>query len=333
MQKENALWKQTLEEMYEICGVPLKMKHSCYLYQQKDVFCINEIIHKRRIMLGMTRKQLCEGICSEKTIARVELTGGKMQMPILREVLGRLGMSGEYQKIDIISSDPTALQLVRDIATHGNTREYEKEKECLAQLEKLISMEEPINRQYIKKTKILLQYDYHEISKAQVLDGLMESLQCTLPLEVIEKRETLYLTKNEQTCLINMAHIQGTEEMNPYYEILWKRCETYETEHTIAQNIGMYEFIMAHVASVLGNMGNYEKSNAISRMIIRENALLRRFGNIADGIYNMAYNYKEQKSEIYDDHIWRKYVSNSAVLFGIFQCYNLQRILEKELQS
>lgn len=123
IQKENALWKQTLEEMYEICGVPLKMQHSCYLYHQKDVFCINDIIYKRRMMLKMTRKQLCEGICSEKTIARVELTGGKMQMPILREVLDRLGMSGEYQKIDIVSSDPTALQLVRDIATHGNNRE------------------------------------------------------------------------------------------------------------------------------------------------------------------------------------------------------------------
>lgn len=33
MQEENALWKQTLEEMYRDCGVSPAMKNSCYLYQ------------------------------------------------------------------------------------------------------------------------------------------------------------------------------------------------------------------------------------------------------------------------------------------------------------
>ena len=97
------------------------------------------------------------------------------------------------------------------------------------------------------------------------------------------------------------------------------------------QNIGMYEFIMAHIASLLGNMGTYEKSNAISQRIIRENALVRRFGNIADGIYNIAYNYKEQKLKDYDDKIWRNHICKSALLFGITKCYNLQKILETEL--
>lgn len=78
-------------------------------------------------------------------------------------------------------------------------------------------------------------------------------------------------------------------------------------------------------------MGWYEESNAISQIIIRENALVRRFGNIADGIYNMAYNYKEQNPANYDDKVWRANVRNSALLFYMTKCYNLQKILEKEL--
>ena len=81
--------------MYQDCCVSPEMKSSCYLYLQKDVFCLNEMIYKRRSMLGLTRKELCEGICSEKTIIRVETTTGKMQMPIGRQVLRRLGLSAE----------------------------------------------------------------------------------------------------------------------------------------------------------------------------------------------------------------------------------------------
>ena len=331
MQEENALWKQTLEEMYRECGVSPRMNSSCYLYLQKDTFCINDIIYKRRTMLGMTRKQLCEGICSEKTIARVELTDGKMQQPIVREVLGRLGMSGEYQRVDIVTSNPEALKLVRDIATYGYNREYEKELEAVEKLEKLISMEEPINQQYIRRVKVLLRYDLNEISKDEAVEGLIDALQYTVSLKCIEKDENLCLTKAERACLMNVACLRGINELTVYHKILWSICEECEKSQTIMQNIGMYEFIMAHIASVLGNMGTYEKSNAISQIIIRENALVRRFGNIADGIYNIAYNYKEQQLKDYDDKIWRNHINKSALLFCITKCYNLQKILETEL--
>ena len=333
MQEENVLWKQTLEEMYRECGVSPTMNNSCYLYLQKDTFCINDIIYKRRTMLGMTRKQLCEGICSEKTIARVELTDGKMQMPIAREVLSRLGMSGEYQRMDIVTSDPEALKLVKDIATYGYNREYEKELEALEKLEKMISMEEPINRQYIKETRTMIMYNCGEISKGMVLQRLKEALQYTLLLKNAENADELYLTKEERTCLINMARIQDTNKLNSYYKVLWKICEKHESADEIAQNISMYEFVMSHIASVLGNAGNYEESNAISRIIIQENALVRRFGNIADGIYNMAYNYKAQCPVDYDEKAWRAAVRKSAILFQIEKNYNLEKTLKNKLSE
>ena len=133
--------------------------------------------------------------------------------------------------------------------------------------------------------------------------------------------------------MINMARMQGENELNRYYKILWKICEEYEKANEISQNISMYEFIMAHIASVLGNSGHYKESNAISRVILRENALARRFGNIADGIYNMAYNYKEQCPPDYDDKVWRTEVQKSAMLFHIEKAYNLEKILKDKLRE
>lgn len=79
---------------------------------------------------------------------------------------------------------------------------------------------------------------------------------------------------------------------------------------------------------MLGNAGGYEESNTISRTILQEDALARRFGNIADGIYNMAYNYRAQCPPDYDEKIWRTEVQKSAMLFHIMKSYKLEKILE-----
>ena len=332
MQEENALWKRTLEEMYRDCGVSPAMKNSCYLYLQKDVFCLNEMIYKRRNMLGMTRKALCEGICSEKTIIRVETTTGKMQMAIARQVLQRLGLSAEKQRVDVVADNPEALKLVKDIAVYGYNREYKKEQEALEKLEKMIPVL-PVNRQYLKRKNVLLMRNRGEIASDQVLEGLVEALEYTMPLKFIENAKKLCLTKGECTCLMNLARLHGRDALNKYHRILWQLCKQYEESDGIAQNLSMYEFIMAHIASVLGNSGNYEESNAISRIILRENALARRFGNIADGIYNMAYNYKAQYPSDYDEKIWRAEVQKSAMLFHIMKFHKLENKLEKILKS
>lgn len=98
MQERNALWKRTLEAMYQDCGVSPEMKSSCI---------------------------------------RVETTTGKMQMPIARQILRRLGLSAEKQRVDVVASNPEALKLVKDIATYGYNREYGKEQEALEMLEKM----------------------------------------------------------------------------------------------------------------------------------------------------------------------------------------------------
>ena len=326
------MWKRTLEEMYRDCGVSPAMKNSCYLYLQKDVFCLNEMIYKRRNMLGMTRKALCEGICSEKTIIRVETTTGKMQMAITRQVLQRLGLSAEKQRVDVVADNPEALKLVKDIAVYGYNREYKKEQEALEKLEKMIPVL-PVNRQYLKRKNVLLMRNRGEIASDQVLEGLVEALEYTMPLKFIENAKKLCLTKGECTCLMNLARLHGRDALNKYHRILWQLCKQYEESDGIAQNLSMYEFIMAHIASVLGNSGNYEESNAISRIILRENALARRFGNIADGIYNMAYNYKAQYPSDYDEKIWRAEVQKSAMLFHIMKFHKLENKLEKILKS
>ena len=146
LSEDNGQWLDALLEIYRGCGIGPEMKNVCYLYLEKNTSCINDVVRKRRIMLGMTKKQLCEGICSEKTIGRLENTGGKTQLLIVKELFERLKMSGEYQRQDIVTGNPETYQILEKIVKYGNDRDYGATLIELEKLEKVIPMEVILNK-------------------------------------------------------------------------------------------------------------------------------------------------------------------------------------------
>lgn len=70
--REMEEWAQALEAAYAERGVPKETFEFCYLYVMKGVYCINDVIAIRRKMLGFSQKELCRGICDEKTLRRIE---------------------------------------------------------------------------------------------------------------------------------------------------------------------------------------------------------------------------------------------------------------------
>lgn len=95
MRRENREWKEAIGIVYERCGAAPQMENFCYLYGQQEIYCINEMIRCRRKMLGMTRKQLGEGICDEQTIMRLENQGSKMRMSLVKQLFEKLNLSGQ----------------------------------------------------------------------------------------------------------------------------------------------------------------------------------------------------------------------------------------------
>ena len=65
-------WRMLLAELYQAYGIPMNTENCCYLYSQTQNYRIGDVIRKRRKMLGLSVRELCEGICSEKTLRRLE---------------------------------------------------------------------------------------------------------------------------------------------------------------------------------------------------------------------------------------------------------------------
>ena len=64
----------------------------CELYREPECYCINKVIKERRKALGMSRRELAEDICSEKTIMRLENYGTMTQMYVVTRVFEKLGI-------------------------------------------------------------------------------------------------------------------------------------------------------------------------------------------------------------------------------------------------
>ena len=69
-------------ELYTKHNVSPYMEYFCHLYWEMESYCIGDVIRIRRQMFGMTKEQLCKGICSVKTLTRMEHKQVKTQMPI-----------------------------------------------------------------------------------------------------------------------------------------------------------------------------------------------------------------------------------------------------------
>lgn len=299
MQQENRKWKEMFGGLCARFALSAATEHSCYLYLQQEVCCINEVIRRRRRMLGLTRKQLTEGICEEKALVRLENENRKTQMPIVQGLLERMNLSGELWQADIVTGDRKALDLLEELVKYTNTFQTEKEKKILYQLERYLDTDLPLNRQFVKKHRAIIQWAEDHDNREKALAMAREALECTIDFETIRKNDVLYLTNNEIQCLYNMGTYASSDRMSQYLHIIWKICREYEENDEVDEHIGLYELIMSSVADVLGNMSLYENSDALAKKVVMWSIKSGRLYEISRNLSCLSWNnLQRQKKNI-----------------------------------
>lgn len=296
---EYNVWTEALEAVYEEFGVSKETRDFCWLYVEKEVYCINKVIRIRREMLGISRQQLCgDGVlCSEKTLKRLEKEGKKIQKGIAEELMKRLNLSAEYCQTELVTDDPEALDLMNTLRDKIRNWESEEADLLLEQLQKRISLEIPFNRQLWMRCHIINEAHKGSMSKEQCVERIREVLAITLPYETAVKPGEKYLTNQEINCIQNMVCWEKgmDEEKKKQLSLLESQYEACKREKNIFCFINMYEIIMGGVASELGNMEEYDRSDEISRTIITECLYQRRAVGIHGEIYNRMWNNEQRQ--------------------------------------
>ncbi|MDE7477860.1 MAG: helix-turn-helix transcriptional regulator, partial [Lachnospiraceae bacterium] len=283
-------WLDALDFVHNLCGTHRTMESSCYLYQQKEAYCISDVIRRRREMLGYTKKKLCEGICSEKTIGRLEAKTTKPQIKVVRELFKRLNLSGEYQRWQIVTDDVRAFSLYDEILRSINNGDLAKTERLLNKLECYVSMENPINRQYKERIKVIVKQRQGIISKEETIDQLINILENTIPYEVAIEDGIKYLTNVEMQILLDIANNEGKTHTNRAFEMLVKLCAQMEYDEGISEHIAAWETIMTHIANIYGSREEYTRSDLVSLRTMKECIYCRRMNVLALNLYIVAWN-------------------------------------------
>lgn len=287
----------TMVELYDEYSVPAYMQDCTYLYQQNSVYAMYEVLRNRRAMLGLTQEQLCEGICSVKSLRRAEKGQTDMQMESVRKILNRLGLSGQMQWARLITNDRDVIKDAEKLIYYMNNRDYVMAYEKLEKLKLKVSFDIPQNKQFFMEKQAVLDLEQKKIDLREFLKMEKEAMRCTLPVDNLLNQTNVYLTEREVTCIRNSWSGMEEQEKRESIRFLLEFYEKYIEDKGVSEVISMYEFVTEGVVEELGNMGEHEFAQKIDRKAIRASLSCRRLCDIHYKLYDIWWNENERRKK------------------------------------
>lgn len=282
-----------IKNLYAEYKVPAYIQDCTYFYQQKWIFSMKDVLRTRREMFGLTQEQLCEGICSVKSLRRAEKGQTDMQRETLKKLLNRLGLSGQMQWSRLITSDREVIRMAEELADYINDRKFSVASKQLESLKSRIDLDIPQNKQYFLEKQALLEFEQGKVTREEFVKMEKEVLECTLRAENLYRKENVYLTEQEITCIRNSWRGMEKKEKKESVKFLLEFYGKNILKNGFSEAISMYEFVTESAVNELGNMGEHEWAEEIDRRAIRASLLCRRVWNVHYKLYDILWNENE----------------------------------------
>lgn len=294
-------FKSALKDLQEEFGISVSMQNYCYIYIGAETYCIEDVVRVRRKMLGMTMRELGEGICSERVISRLESKKTITQDLILQEVMKKLKLSAEFSRMELITSSHEAKEKYKKMITHLYNWDTAKTEQLIAELKEMVPMEIPDNRQTLLHCELNNDLNKGTIKQEEYIRRVIEVLESTVGFEMVTGIGEKYFTQKELICIQNLVS-EKKWDMQGYNECISALLEYCESARCPESRLKMSEFLLSACASALGSQGQFEQSDAISKKLIRTALLNHRVHIIHSQIYNILWNEGERKDEQYALH-------------------------------
>ena len=282
-----------IKNLYAEYEVPAYIQDCTYFYQQKWIFSMKDVLRTRREMFGLTQEQLCEGICSVKSLRRAEKGQTDMQRETLKKLLNRLGLSGQMQWSRLITSDREVIRMAEELADYINDRKFSVASKQLESMKSRIDLDIPQNKQYFLEKQALLEFEQGKVTREEFVKMEKEALECTLRAENLYRKENVYLTEQEIRCIRNSWKGMEKKEKKESVKFLLEFYGKNILKNGFSEAISMYEFVTESAVNELGNMGEHEWAEEIDRRAIRASLLCRRVWNVHYKLYDILWNENE----------------------------------------
>lgn len=282
-----------IKNLYAEYEVPAYMQDCTYFYQQKWIFSMKDVLRTRRAMFGLTQEQLCEGICSVKSLRRAEKGQTDMQREILKKLLNRLGLSGQMQWSRLITSDREVIRMAEELADYINDRKFSVASKQLESLKSRIDLDIPQNKQYFLEKQALLEFEQGKVTREEFVKMEKEALECTLRAENLYRKENVYLTEREIICISNSWKGMEGKQKRESINLILRLYDYYALNNGLSQAISVYEIVTEAAVNELGNNGEHVRAEEIDRKSIKASLSCRRVWDIHYKIYDILWNEKK----------------------------------------
>lgn len=332
MIEENNTWEKVFKELYTEYEVAPYMSDFCYLYYETECHDMAEVIETRRRMLKLSRVKLGEGICTDRTLIRIEREDRDANIEVVRRLFEKMGLCAEYRRAQIITTNVEALMMYNEdlykVASAGN---YNKALEYVEKLKEIINMDLPHNKQEIKRIENYMMYKAKNIDEEGFALNVIESLECTVHAKALLCNKQKFFTRSELTCIHDLAFDMKTNVSKACLNIVE---EFYNEKRSdiIESRFAMREWMMARMSGRLGSEGKYDMSNEMSVSMLKECLVHYRMPNLWDYMYNIIWNY-QQENDQHDITLVRNGIKTCAVLSHIVEQYNVSAFFQEKLQD
>ena len=312
-----------IKNLYAEYEVPAYMQDCTYFYQQKWIFSMKDVLRTRREMFGLTQEQLCEGICSVKSLRRAEKGQTHMQRETLKKLLNRLGLSGQMQWSRLITSDREVIRMAEELADYINDRKFSVASKQLESLKSRIDLDIPQNKQYFLEKQALLEFEQGKVTREEFVKMEKEALECTLRAENLYRKENVYLTEREIICISNSWKGMEEKEKRESINLILRLYDNYALNNGLSQAISVYEIVTEAAVNELGNSGEHVRAEKIDRKSIKASLSCRRVWDIHYKIYDILWNEKEIQKKNKEKN------RNMEMTDGLMKCISISHYVKQ----
>ena len=181
----------------------------------KEIF-LGDVIRQRRLELGLTQEELCEGICEPMTISRFENGRQTPSRNRIRALLQRLGLpddrfygllNAKELEISNLEKEITSLQVQFErAAPQEKNRIREATFAKHRELELVMDGDDTLSRQLILRSKFVLGTENGPYSLDEGLSLVLEAIRLTSPKFDLDAIGRGLYTENEIKLINNIAN-------------------------------------------------------------------------------------------------------------------------------
>lgn len=192
-------------------------------------FSIGEVIKQRRIELGLTQEELCEGIYEPPTMSRIETGRQTPSRTKLNVLLQRLGLPDDRYYALLSDQERKIADLQKEIVSCNVLGKREKGLEMIAELEQIADPQDSTIQQFILRSKVILgrleDGELKPYPAKQKLEMLFQAMRMTSPRFDLEEIERGLYSLDEVKIINQIAGVfsdtkQNKKAIDIYYQLL-----------------------------------------------------------------------------------------------------------------